>query len=335
MKRFKVLWIILACILVLIGGGIGFAYYWIDSTLGKMELTEKIDKEEAGIEEGLLEKEKNSQVINIAVFGIDKNGDETDGRSDAIKILSLDTKNNEAKITSFQRDTLIYIPGVKQDFEKLNHAYAYGGANLALQTINYNFDLDITRYVAFNFEAVEHVIDAIGGIELEIQEGEVPFIAEVTHSGYQHLDGKQALGYMRLRYSDNDYVRMDRQTAVMQAMFSKLSSLNYSQILELINECLPYVETNISTNEMLSLGMKALKLDPANIQTHQIPRGSGETVNQSVTYNGYSPLYIVDSYQQLVKDVHEDIYGESNYEPSQRVKDMEATIYEKFGYIEK
>lgn len=335
MKRFKVLWIILAIILVLIGGGVGFAYYWIDSTLGKMELTEKIDKEEAGIEKGLLEKEKNSQVINIAVFGIDKNGDETDGRSDAIKILSLDTQNNEAKITSLQRDTLIYIPGVKQDFEKLNHAYAYGGANLALQTINYNFDLDVTRYVAFNFEAVEHVIDAIGGIELEIQEGEVPFIAEVTHSGYQHLDGKQALGYMRLRYSDNDYVRMDRQTAVMQAMFSKLSSLNYSQILELINECLPYVETNISTNEMLSLGMKALKLDPANIQTHQIPRGSGETVNQSVTYNGYSPLYIVDSYQQLVKDVHEDIYGESNYEPSQRVKDMEATIYEKFGYIEK
>lgn len=335
MKRFKVLWIILAIILVLIGGGVGFAYYWIDSTLGKMELTEKIDKEEAGIEKELLEKEKNSQVINIAVFGIDKNGDETDGRSDAIKILSLDTQNNEAKITSLQRDTLIYIPGVKQDFEKLNHAYAYGGANLALQTINYNFDLDVTRYVALNFEAVKHVIDAIGGIELEIQEGEVPFIAEVTHSGYQHLDGKQALGYMRLRYSDNDYVRMDRQTAVMQAMFSKLSSLNYSQILELINECLPYVETNISTNEMLSLGMKALKLDPANIQTHQIPRGSGETVNQSVTYNGYSPLYIVDSYQQLVKDVHEDIYGESNYEPSQRVKDMEATIYEKFGYIEK
>lgn len=335
MKRFKVLWIILAIILVLIGGGVGFAYYWIDSTLGKMELTEKIDKEEAGIEKGLLEKEKNSQVINIAVFGIDKNGDETDGRSDAIKILSLDTQNNEAKITSLQRDTLIYIPGVKQDFEKLNHAYAYGGANLALQTINYNFDLDITRYVALNFEAVEHVIDAIGGIELEIQEREVPFIAEVTHSGYQHLDGKQALGYMRLRYSDNDYVRMDRQTAVMQAIFSKLSSLNYSQILELVNECLPYVETNISTNEMLSLGMKALKLDPANIQTHQIPRGSGETVNQSVTYNGYSPLYIVDSYQQLVKDVHEDIYGESNYEPSQRVKDMEATIYEKFGYIEK
>ncbi len=335
MKRFKVLWIILGVVVLLVGGGVGAAYYVVNSTLSKMDMTEKIDKTEAGIEKDLLEQEKRSQVINIAVFGIDKNGDETDGRSDAMKILSLDTKNNEAKITSLQRDTLIYIPGVKQDFEKLNHAYAYGGAKLALQTINYNFDLDLTRYVAFNFEAVEHVIDAMGGIELEIYENEVPFIAEVSHSGYQHLDGKQALGYMRLRYSDNDYVRMDRQTAVMKAMFSKLSTLDYSQLLDLVNECLPYIETNISTNEILSLGMKALKVDLGNIQSYQIPRGSGETVTQSVTYNGYSPLYIVDSYQQLVKDVHEDIYGDSNYEPSTRVKEMEATIYEKFGYIEK
>ena len=77
-------------------------------------------------------------------FGVDKNGDETDVHSDAMKILSLDAKNNIAKITSIQRDTLIYIPVVKQDFEKLNHAYAYGGADLAIQTINYNLDLYIS-----------------------------------------------------------------------------------------------------------------------------------------------------------------------------------------------
>ena len=91
-----------------------------------------------------------------------------------MKVLSLDAKNNVAKITSIQRDTLIYIPGVKQDFEKLNHAYAYGGATLAMQTINYNFDLDLTRYVAFNFEGVQHVIDAMGGIELEIKSMKFP-----------------------------------------------------------------------------------------------------------------------------------------------------------------
>ena len=145
--------------------------------------------------------------------------------------------------------------GVKQDFEKLNHAYAYGGATLAMQTINYNFDLDLTRYVAFNFEGVQHVIDAMGGIELEIKEYEVPYISNVSKSGYQHLSGEQALAYMRVRYADSDYVRMDRQTTVMKAMFSKLTTLGYTELLSLLNDCLPYVETNLTKDEILSLGM--------------------------------------------------------------------------------
>ena len=335
MKRFKILWIILGVIVVLVGGGFIFANYMIDSTLGKMTTTEKLEKEEAEISEEVIAKEEESQVVNIAIFGVDKNGDQTDGRSDAMKVLSLDAKNNVAKITSIQRDTLIYIPGVKQDFEKLNHAYAYGGATLAMQTINYNFDLDLTRYVAFNFEGVQHVIDAMGGIELEIKEYEVPYISNVSKSGYQHLSGEQALGYMRVRYADSDYVRMDRQTTVMKAMFSKLTTLGYTELLSLLNDCLPYVETNLTKDEILSLGMQALKVDLGNIQTYQVPRGGYEDINHTVSYNGYSPLYVMNSYQDMVKDLHQNIYGDDNYEPSQTVKDTEAKIYEKFGYVEK
>ncbi|MDO5795019.1 MAG: LCP family protein [Turicibacter sp.] len=334
MKRFKVLWVILGIFVFLIGGGYVLANYLIDSTIDKMVTTEKIDREEAEINEEVIEKEEESQVVNVAIFGVDKNGDQTDGRSDAMKILSLDAKNNIAKITSIQRDTLIYIPGVKQDYEKLNHAYAYGGANLAMQTINYNFDLDLTRYVTFNFEGVAHVIDAMGGIELEIKEYEVPYISNVSKSGYQHLSGEQALAYMRVRYADSDYVRMDRQTTVMKAMFSKLSTLSYGELLSLLNECLPYVETNLSKDDILSLGMQALKVDLRNIETYQVPRGGYDDINHSVSYNGYSPLYVMNSYQQMVKDLHQDIYGDQDYEPSQTVKETEAKIYEKFGYIE-
>ena len=335
MKRFKILWIVLGTIVVLVGGGFIFANYVIDSTLGKMTTTEKLEKEEAEISEEVIAKEEESQVVNIAIFGVDKNGDQTDGRSDAMKVLSLDAKNNVAKITSIQRDTLIYIPGVKQDFEKLNHAYAYGGATLAMQTINYNFDLDLTRYVAFNFEGVQHVIDAMGGIELEIKEYEGPYISNVSKSGYQHLSGEQALAYMRVRYADSDYVRMDRQTTVMKAMFSKLTKLGYTELLSLLNDCLPYIETNLTKDEILSLGMQALKVDLGNIQTYQVPRGGYEDINHSVSYNGYSPLYVMNSYQDMVKDLHQNIYGDDNYEPSQTVKDTEAKIYEKFGYFEK
>ena len=326
MKRFKILWIILGVIVVLVGGGFIFANYMIDSTLDKITTTETLEKEEAEISEEVIAKEEESQVVNIAIFGVDKNGDQTDGRSDAMKVLSLDAKNNVAKITSIQRDTLIYIPGVKQDFEKLNHAYAYGGATLAMQTINYNFDLDLTRYVAFNFEGVQHVIDAMGGIELEIKEYEVPYISNVSKSGYQHLSGEQALAYMRVRYADSDYVRMDRQTTVMKAMFSKLTTLGYTELLSLLNDCLPYVETNLTKDEILSLGMQALKVDLGNIQTYQVPRGGYEDINHTVSYNGYSPLYVMNSYQDMVKELHQGIYGDDNYEPSQTVKDTEGNV---------
>ena len=87
MKRFKILWIVLWNIVVLVGGGFIFANYVIDSTLGKMTTTEKLEKEEAEISEEVIAKEEESQVVNIAIFGVDKNGDQTDGRSDAIKVL--------------------------------------------------------------------------------------------------------------------------------------------------------------------------------------------------------------------------------------------------------
>ena len=327
--------VILSLSLVIVGGGALVINSIFDYGFNRMVVTEKLDKDELAISNEVLTREDQTGVTNIVVFGIDRNDDGTDGRSDAMKVLSLDAKNNVAKITSIQRDTLIYIPGVKQDFEKLNHAYAYGGATLAMQTINYNFDLDLTRYVAFNFEGVQHVIDAMGGIELEIKEYEVPYISNVSKSGYQHLSGEQALAYMRVRYADSDYIRMDRQTTVMKAMFSKLTTLGYTELLSLLNDCLPYVETNLTKDEILSLGMQALKVDLGNIQTYQVPRGGYEDINHTVSYNGYSPLYVMNSYQDMVKDLHQNIYGDDNYEPSQTVKDTEAKIYEKFGYVEK
>lgn len=335
MKKNKILWSIIGFLVFLIGGGYVVVNYYIDSMIDSMVVAEKIDREEAQINENVIKKEEESKVINIAIFGVDKNGNQTNGRSDAMKVVSLDFENNKAKITSIQRDTLIYIPGVKQDYEKLNHAYVYGGADLAMQTINYNFDLDLTRYVTFDFEGVLSVINNIGGIELEIKDYEVPYISNISKSGYQHLTGEQALAYMRIRYADSDYVRMNRQTNVMKAMFSKISSLSYGELLSLLNESLPYVETNLSKEDILSLGMQALKIDLKNIENYQIPSGGYEDINHSVSYNGYSPLYVMNSYQQMVKELHKGIYGEEDYEPSQTIKDLESEIYQKFGYISK
>ena len=339
MKKYKKLWITLGVIcmifVVLIGGAFVYANYLLDSTIDQMVTTESVTKEEVNVTEEVIQKEEETKVINIAVFGLDRNGNGTDGRSDAMKVLSLDTKNNVAKVTSFQRDTLIYIPGDVQDFDKLNHPYAYGGAKLAMQTINYNFDLDLTRYVSFNFDAIEKIVDAVGGVEIEVQSKEISSIPGVTRSGLQHLTGSQALSYMRIRYADSDYVRMERQTNVMKAIFAQLKSISYTQLLNLLNECLPYVETNLTKDEIISLGLDALKVDLSNIEQYQVPSQGYSDINHSVSYKGYSPLYVMNSYQDLVKELHQNIYGDADYQPSSTVLETEAAIYEKFGYVEK
>ena len=330
MKKF--IFIILGTIVSVVLIGYLGVNYVIDSTLGQLALTEKVEKEEASIDAALISKEQESNVINIAVFGVDKNGDQTDGRSDAIKVLSLDKKNGRAVITSFQRDTLIYIPEKREDFDKLNHAYAYGGANLAMQTLNYNFDLDLTRYVSFNFEAIEEIIDLMGGLEIDVEEKEIIYIPGISRSGLQYLDGSQVLAYMRIRAADNDYVRMDRQTQVIKIMFAKLTTLKYSELLDLLTKCLPFIETNIPKNEIISLGLDALKLNLANIEQYQVPFNGYDDINQSVAYRGYSPLYILDSYQDTVSELHHAIYGDSTYEPSVTIKNNEQYIYSTFGY---
>lgn len=347
MKKSKKLWVSVGILfgVLLLGLGVGAFYvnHLLDSSLDQMVTTESVTKEEVGVSEEVINKEEESKVINIAVFGLDKNGNGTDGRSDAMKVLSLDTKNNLAKVTSFQRDTLIYIPGDIQDFDKLNHPYAYGGAKLAMQTINYNFDLDLTRYVSFNFDAIEKIIDVIGGIELEVKDYEVSHANgyiqsasnKLTKSGVQHLNGAQAMGYMRIRYADSDYVRMDRQTNVMKAIFTQLKTVSYPNLLTLLNDCLPYLETNLTKDEMISLGMDALKVDLGNIEQYQVPSNGYSDINHSVSYKGYSPLYVVNSYQTLVKELHQNIYGDKDYQPSSTVLETEAAIYEKFGYVEK
>ncbi|WP_195218208.1 LCP family protein [Turicibacter sanguinis] len=342
-KVWITLGVILGIVVCLIGGGFVFANYLIDSTLGQMVTTESVEREEVSVAPEVMEKEKETKVINIAVFGLDKNGDGSNGRSDAMKILSLDTKNNLAKVTSLQRDNLIYIPGEVQDFDKLNHAYAYGGAKLAMQTFNYNFDLDITRYVTFDFDAIEKIVDAVGGIELMIKDYEVSHMNgyigtsgnKISSAGLQHLTGAQAMGYMRIRYADSDYVRMERQTNVMKAIFTKLKETSYTQLLTLLNEMLPYIETNLSKDEIINLGMEALKVDLSNIEQHQLPTNGYSDINHSVSYKGYSPLYVLNSYQVVVSELHRDIYGDEDYQPSETVIKNEAAIYEKFGYVNK
>ena len=332
--------------LVVIGGGVFAANYYYS----KLDTTAALKHEDVAVDSSLTAKEKHSKVVNIAVLGIDQDGDGSNGRSDATKVISLDMKNKKLKLSSFQRDTMIFIPDGENGFDKLNHAYWYGEAPLTLKTLNYNFDLDITRYVAFNFNAIEKVIDAVGGVEIDVRPEEKKVTndyirsmngasdddldaPELQESGLQLLSGRQAMGYMRNRYAEGgDFGRMERQSKVMEAVISKVGDKSYLELVKLAEECLPYVETNLTLAEIIDYGRAVLGFDLKNIEQTQVPQP--DNGSKSVDYKGYSPFYIMKSYQDLVKDVHEFIYDDSSYQPSQTIIETEAAIYEQFGYVE-
>lgn len=212
-------------------------------------------------------------VTNIALFGIDSRSTTAfSGNSDSIMIISIDSTDNTIKLTSIMRDTLIPIPGYSPS--KINSAYAKGGPKLAIKTINQNFGLNIKDYCTVNFTGMEHIIDAVGGIEATLTKAEVKdankhlqwqALAEgkepdyIKQEGTQVLSGIQAVSYARVRYAKNpngntdDYGRTDRQRYVMEQLFNKALELKKSKYPALIKAMLPFIETSLSYEEILNL----------------------------------------------------------------------------------
>ena len=274
------------CILLaitVVGGG------YVIGLINKMDNVE-LNKDNLGIvEEDLKDYDNVNKIKNIALFGLDSTDGET-GRSDAIMIATVDPVHNKVKLTSIMRDSYVYIDGYGND--KINHAYAYGGPELSIKTINENFGLNIEDFVSVNFSSLPVIINILGGVDIEITEEELQYINDyindinnkdgtaspnITYAGVQHLDGTQALAYSRIRYtSGGDYKRTERQRTVLESLFTKLTSASVGSYNSLLNEVLPYVQTNLSTTDILSLGTKVLGIGN-NLEQDRFPRdGYGE-----------------------------------------------------------
>lgn len=254
---------ILICIL-LIGA---FTVY---RTLGKMQQV-SVDTSDLNINyEEIQEFENHEEIINIALFGIDSE-DGVAGRSDAIMVATIDPIHNKLKLTSIMRDSYVNIPD--RGMDKINHAYAFGGPQLAIKTINENFGLDITDYMSVNFTSLPVIIDILGGVEINITDEEVPHIPGVASAGTYTLNGDQALSYSRIRYaSGGDYVRTERQGTVLNALFNKASTLSVTALPGLLNEVLPHVQTSMNTSDILALGTKALGAISNGLAQDRFPR---------------------------------------------------------------
>ncbi len=303
------------CVLLaiaVVGGG-----YFI-GLINKMDNV-KLNKDNLGIVEDEFKDYTNANKIkNIALFGVDATDGEG-GRSDSIMVATLDPVHNKLKLTSIMRDSYVNIEGYGDD--KINHAYAYGGPELAIKTINENFGLNIQDFVSVNFSSLPIIINILGGVDIEITNEELQYINDyindintkdgtnsphITYAGVQHLDGTQALAYSRIRYTDGgDYKRTERQRTILAALFDKLTSVPVSSYNSLLNEVLPYVQTNLNAGDILSLGTKVLSVGN-NLEQDRFPRdGYGEGTMINGTY--YLTFDIETAKQQMRDYIFNDI----------------------------
>lgn len=262
----KILLFIFIAIIIVVLVAVCSAYLWARHKWGQMEYV-NLSKSDIEVNEGVEESLKGYR--NIVLLGLDAREDsfETGNRSDCIMIVSLNQDTKEVKIASVYRDTYLNIDG--HGLDKVTHAYSYGGPKLALSTLNKNLDLNISEFVAINFDTVHTVVDSVGGVNIKIEEDELKYInnyingidkqfgtttEKVTTTGWHNLNGVQALAYSRIRYTDGgDYKRAERMRDVLIAVFEKAKSLNISELNSLSNTILPHVSTNIDVNEAISM----------------------------------------------------------------------------------
>lgn len=277
--------------------------------------TVTIDKGNLGIDskEEFKEYDNVNKIKNIALFGVDQL-DGNAGRSDSIMVATLDPVHNKLKITSIMRDSYVNIEGHGMD--KINHAYAFGGPELAIKTINQNFGLNIENFVTVDFSSLPKIIDNLGGIQIEIRADEVDFINdyintlntdEGTHSanlyssGYQTLDGIQALAYSRVRYtSGGDYERTERQRTVLNALFEKLLSISPSEYPTIASNLMQYVQTNLTISDVLSLGTKVLGLGNGTLEQDRFPRDG--SCNSDSIDGVYYLTFNIDEIKHQMRD---------------------------------
>lgn len=328
--------VIMAVLLVLLCGGV-YAFGILNASTGK-----NLDASLLGANGALSE-----DVTNIAFFGIDGRADpEVEGdRTDVIMIATLNKKDNSVKITSIMRDTFVQIQSTSSsqsntpDYEKINAAYMNGGAADAIATINTNFDMNITDYVTVDFNCLMDIVDAVGGITVNVQNEDVlhwtnEYLKEsngwgnrndpdLTTLGEQTLTGAQALAYARNRYSDSDYGRTMRQREVVEGIFNKAKNMNLLDALGLVSKIYPYVQTSMSLDEITSAAKIVMSSADLKFENNRLPL-------DMYSKGGYidgSWFLFPDTLAENATALHTFIYGaDDGYTPSETVQSISNTI---------
>ena len=349
-KRRKIVLFVSEIFLLLILAGV----LWAVTKAQKVQLV-KIDENDVIVNEGVgtteIKEGSSSQkgYRNIALFGVDSRNKQLDKstRTDVIMIASINLDTNEVRLISVYRDTWLNLS--TDAYNKANAAYAKGGPAQAISMLNMNLDLDITDFVTVGFDALIDVIDAVGGVEIDVKEAEVvhlnnyqismvgkvvgknangddEYYAEpgtytpVAHAGLQTLNGLQATAYCRIRYVGDDFQRTERQRTVLTLVAKKAMTMNVGTLNKIAESIAGEMATSLDMSEIWSL--------LSGIASYKIGEQSGfpfEEYRQTGRIKGASVVIPVDL-NKNVKELHKFLFDKEDYEPSESVKKCSKKI---------
>ena len=276
---------------------------------------------------------------NIALFGVDsREGSlDKDAHSDAILVASINNETKDVKLVSVYRDT--YLDNTNGEFRKATECYYFGGPSRAISMLNKNLDLDITDFVTVDFTAVADVVDALGGIDIDVQEDEIVHlnnyqvegsqvtgkeIVPVEYAGLQTLNGLQALSYCRIRYTEgSDFKRTERQRTVLQKILEKAKGADLLTLNSLIDKVAGNMMTSLNNTELLSL--------VKDVASYNLTDQTGFPFNLTTANLQAGDCVVTVNLEDNVRQLHQWMFGDDSYQPSDSVQEISWQIMNDTG----
>lgn len=319
--------IIIVLLVLVIGVGMG-AYIYVNHMLDGLDKVD-IDKDKLGIVDV-------DGYVNFLIMGLDTRdmNDFKDSRTDALILVSLEEKTNKVKLTSIYRDTMLKM-GDTDDYDKITHAFTYGGPASTVKSINQAMDVDVDKFVVINWKTVVDMINAAGGVTLDIEDYEIDEMnrcgeaaasvvdggryTPISSPGKQTVDGYQAVGYGRMRYGVGDDIkRTERMRIVIESLLNKLKKSSPKTIDKVLKTTLPLIKTNINKSDIFSLASRIPKYKVTKSDSFPYDYTGG--MIDGVYY------LIPNNLRDSVVELHKKVFGQKNYKPSQKVRRISEKI---------
>lgn len=344
-RRRRILFGIEIFILLILIGGV-----FIYAKLGKMNFTD-LDFSKIGVNTGVSDNNVMKGYTTIGLIGLDgRDGELKSGaRSDTMIIASINNDTKKVKLVSVYRDTYLRIGEDSEgngQYDKANAAYAKGGPEQFLSMLNTNLDLNVTDFVSVDFQAVAEAVELLGGIDVELKEEEVFHLnnycvetSKVTgmdyrpleeKAGVHHLNGVQTVSYARIRYtSGNDFRRAARQREVIYKIVEKAKNSDIATLSKILDKVFPKVYTSFTKAEILQMGMSMMSYDIEDQTGFPFDHLYGGRVKDAM--GGLDVVLPVTLESNVIK-LHEFLYPEDSYTPSDEVKAYSQRIVDKSGF---